>query len=231
MFGGSLLSGAGGVVKKPKVPNLQKWVHASFIYKNPQNFPRPKTPLITFFMIEYLPIFPTPLWVIKGARQELVDELYKGAYKCRDSIESNQLSNQGGYQSPSFSFDDFLPEARQYIIDKVSEIFNCRFKITSWWYNINQEGDWNSPHTHPENDIALVWYVTDNNKELQLQNPYAHARYSLACVIGEKRMNVTVYGKQGDIVMFPSDQLHYVTPNLKKEDRISIAMNIKFVID
>ena len=46
-------------------------------------------------------IFPTPVWHIEGAPQRLVDELYKGAYDCRDNVESNSLSNIGGYQSAS----------------------------------------------------------------------------------------------------------------------------------
>ena len=48
-------------------------------------------------------LFPTPVWHIEGAPQELVDELYKGAYACKESRKGNILSNQGGYQSPSFN--------------------------------------------------------------------------------------------------------------------------------
>ena len=42
-------------------------------------------------------LFPTPVWHIDGASQSLVDVLYDGAYKCRDSIECvNQSNEEGG---------------------------------------------------------------------------------------------------------------------------------------
>ena len=33
--------------------------------------------------------------------------------------------------------------------------------------------------------------------------------------------------KKGDILIFPSDLIHYVLPNPREEDRISISMNLR----
>ena len=55
-------------------------------------------------------LFPTPVWHIDGASQSLVDVLYDGAYKCRDSIECVNQSNEEGYHSPYFDWNQFDPE-------------------------------------------------------------------------------------------------------------------------
>ena len=36
-----------------------------------------------------------------------------------------------------------------------------------------------------------------------------------------------IKANKGDIVIFPSDLVHYVKPNPRKEDRISISMNLQ----
>ena len=68
-------------------------------------------------------IFPTPLWHIDGASQEIVDELYKGAYACRDNIKSGSLSNLGGYQSPAFQWKQFYPQGVEYVHKVLGNIF------------------------------------------------------------------------------------------------------------
>ena len=39
--------------------------------------------------------------------------------------------------------------------------------------------------------------------------------------------HMTVNGKKGDVVIFPTDLIHYVKPNPKEEDRVSISMNLQ----
>ena len=60
-------------------------------------------------------IFPTPVWIIEGTPQELIDELLQGAYKCKDNIDCQKRSNQEGYQSPSFAWNEFHPKGIKYI--------------------------------------------------------------------------------------------------------------------
>ena len=171
-------------------------------------------------------LFPTPVWYIKGKPQELVDELYQGAYKLKERYPSTQKTNQGGYQSPSFNWEEFHPQGIEYINNVISKIiaedmkspYSKNFKV-QWWYNINGKGDWNIPHTHPGSDLALVLYLTDSDGLLSLLDPYAHR--GLYPQI--KSMNA----KKGDILIFPADLMHYVMPNQRDTDRISISMNLQ----
>ena len=162
-------------------------------------------------------IFPTPVWHIEGAPQRLVDELYKGAYDCRDNVESAQLSNHGGYQSPNLSYKDFHPQGIEYVNKVLGDIFED-FRVQSWWYNINSKGDLNNPHTHPASDYALVWYLTDSNEKLVLINPIQR--------LLSQEQTASHYANKGDVLIFPADIMHYVLPNDKEDDRICISMNI-----
>ena len=165
-------------------------------------------------------LFPTPLWHIEGGPQELIDELYQGAYKFKEKYPSETKSNQGGYQSPPFSWEDFHPQGILYINSIIGDIIG-KFKVTGWWYNINGKGHWNTPHTHPDSDVALVLYLTDSDGLLYLMSPFPQRR------IDKHGDYIRVKAKKGDIIMFPSDIMHYVLPNPKDTDRISISMNLQ----
>ena len=162
-------------------------------------------------------LFPTPIWRIEGTPQELVDELYQGAYRFKKEHPSENRSNKGGYQSPPFEVNKFHPQGIEYIDKVVGDIF--KFKVESWWYNINSTGAWNAPHTHPASDFALVLYLTDSDSLLTFLNPHAQRTIS--------QQNSSINAKKGDIVIFPSDLVHYVMPNQREEDRISISMNLQ----
>ena len=175
-------------------------------------------------------IFPTPVWQIEGTPQELIDELLQGAYKCKDNIDCQKRSNQEGYQSPSFTWNEFHPKGIKYIegvlkehlIDKNDDNLFINGAIaeeplpTSWWFNINPKGAWNIPHTHPSVDFAGVLYLTDIDNEL--------------CFISHNNRFNTGHlsppAKKGDLIVFPSDQIHMVMPNKSEKDRVSISMNI-----
>ena len=164
-------------------------------------------------------IFSTPLWHIEETPLELIDELYKGAYRCKEKYESADLSNEGGYQTPPFEWDSFHPQGIELINKTVDKAIERDFEIIGWWYNINGQGHCNTPHTHPSSDFALVLYLTDSDGLLTFLNPHAQRTIS--------QQNSSINAKKGDIVIFPSDLVHYVMPNQREEDRISISMNLQ----
>ena len=169
-------------------------------------------------------IFPTPVWHIEGAPLKLIDELYQGAYRIKEKYKSVPKSNQGGYQTPTLEWEMFHPEGKEYINNVVGDIF--KFKVESWWYNINGQGHWNTPHTHPDVNLALVLYVTDSDGLLTFMNPHP-MRLLDDQFYGGLGSHGEIKANKGDIVIFPSDLVHYVKPNPRKEDRISISMNLQ----
>ena len=164
-------------------------------------------------------LWSTPLWHIKGTPQVLVDELYQGAYRFKKEHPSENRSNKGGYQTPAFEVNKFHPQGIDYINKVVGDIF--KFKVESWWYNINGNGHWNHPHSHPGSNFALVLYVTDSDRLLQLMSPFPQRIHE------SNGDHINVNTKKGDIIIFPADIYHYVLPNPREEDRISISMNLQ----
>ena len=166
-------------------------------------------------------IFTTPSWHIENEiPQALVDELYQGAYRVKDNYESVLYSNYRGYQSPGFNWEDFHPDGMEVVKDIVSKAIEHDFNIINWWYNINGKEAWNLPHSHPGSDLALVLYLTETDNLLHLINPFSQRRLNEASTYIPSP-------KKGDILIFPSDIQHFVMPNQKEEDRISISMNLQ----
>ena len=179
-------------------------------------------------------IFPTPFWHIEGAPQQLIDELYQGAYRTKEKYPSENRSNEGGYQSPNIAWEEFHPQGKEYIYKAVGESFHEHlknkylnryhptesFSVQSWWYNISGKGHWNTPHTHTGSDFALVLYLTDSDGLLRLMSPH-YMRME------ENNKWINVNAKKGDIVIFPADLIHYVMPNTKETDRVCISMNLQ----
>jgi len=169
-------------------------------------------------------VFATPIWHIEGSSESLVNELYQGAYRFKEKFKSENKSNKGGYQSPPFDWDKFHPQGIEYIESKVKEIIGDDYKlgVDSWWYNINGKGNWNLPHSHPGCDFALVWYLTDSDGLLQIMNPHLNVKLTKPL-----SNSVTIDAKVGDILMFPAEIVHYVLPNERETDRVSISVNLQ----
>ena len=175
-------------------------------------------------------LFTTPVWNIKGISQQLVDELYQGAYRFKKMHPSPSKirSNDGGYQTPFLEWKDFHPKGIEYIERVVGNLIGTEirtvqsyksFKVPQWWCNINGKGDWNLPHTHQFVDYALVFYLTDSDKLLNFMNPHPQSP-------GNLHYN-SIDAKKGDILIFPADLLHFVLPNERDTNRVCISMNLQ----
>ena len=142
-------------------------------------------------------------------------------YQIKNNIPSNKRSNIEGYQSPNIlTHPDFFD-----LISFLSEHIK-NFKktpnliIKPMWVNISSYGHANSLHIHDKRKDGVkvesgVFYLKTNSKSGQLRfyNPI------------DLSIQYGLYPKPSQIVLFNSDLLHSVDPNLSKEDRISTAFN------
>ena len=148
-------------------------------------------------------LWPTPLWFDK-APLDVTDTIKEGILEIIKSPDFPKLeyerSNRGGYQSDILEIDKFHPRGRKVV----------------------EEIDWNLIHTHPNCDLSLVWYLTDG--DICFDNPNSHNRLEVGdCSVWESK------NKKGDVVVFPADLKHFVNPNQKDEDRMSLAFNINLL--
>ena len=168
-------------------------------------------------------IFPTPVWHEEGGiSQQLIDELYEGAYQCTERYPSiDESSNQGGYHSPRFEWKNFHPQGIELIQKVVYTAIENDFNVTSWWYNISGKGGWNLPHSHAGRgtDLALVLYLTETDDLLTFVNTHP--------TLNDPMVGYSPHIKKGDILIFPSQLMHFVKQNEREEDRISISMNLQ----
>ena len=166
-------------------------------------------------------IFETPLWIIPG---EVPEGMYKWTKEYQRNNPSRQVSNRGGYQSPSPNGVDDIPfEYADYFINKLE--FLPRFKVNNWWLNINYKGNYNVVHTHPMTDLAVIWYMTDYHGFLKIRNPIAHQRWN---VLDKLNIGIekSIHATAGDIVVFPADIEHEVESHELREPRICLSFNI-----
>jgi hypothetical protein len=168
-------------------------------------------------------------------RNDLIEWIYKYQLTTKGVIHSNR----GGWQSPSdFWQQESFHEFKNYIWNNTFETlahYKRRFELSNMWININQKGNYNVSHNHPNSIISGVFWVKTpaNCGKLVFENPHSFSEILLIESADDevkKRLNYyrtfEFTPREGLLVMFPSHLRHLVEPNESDEDRISIAFNL-----
>lgn len=104
------------------------------------------------------------------------------------------------------------------------------------WANVNGKGDWNSTHNHPNCHWSGVHYVQvpPGSGQIAFLDPRP-------CInmldTGNELLDLfrqiprTIEPKEGMTVIFPSWMQHQVTAHGSEEERISIAFNLRFIVN
>jgi hypothetical protein len=129
---------------------------------------------------------------------------------CKKKIaEETYISLRNGYQEHS-NFDGEK---------KLFEILNIflknffKLEIKNGWLNIINKNGFNVPHNHSGQDVTHsgVFYLTSNNSSITFIK------------------DVEIYSfnpKLFDILIFPCNLIHQVSPNVDENQRISYAFNL-----
>lgn len=105
--------------------------------------------------------------------------------------------------------------------------------VTGCWANVNPPGGRNSSHTHPNNFLSAVYYVSTPESEgrIVFEDPRPQA-YVLMPPVAEftpyNGNNVFFDVKPGRIVVFPAWLTHSVPVNRSAVERVSMAFNLMF---
>jgi uncharacterized protein (TIGR02466 family) len=105
--------------------------------------------------------------------------------------------------------------------------------MTGAWANVNPPGGRNSNHTHPNNYLSAVYYVSipEGEGRITFEDPRPQAYVMMPPVerFGPYTSNTVNYPVQpGRLVFFPSWLTHSVPMNRSGKERVSIAMNLMF---
>ena len=188
--------------------------------------------------------FPTPIITLDLVYyHEFRDALIEHIYDVQSKTRSAQKSNNGGWQSPPVELPHefgkhIFSNVHTYGLEQfLGERWTCQ--VGNLWYNVNPTGASNDRHTHPNCDLAGVFYVKIPEGEcgdLELENPQHFPNFHLlnSMEVGLKDKTKCSHSlwfppEEGVTVIFPSNILHRVLTNKTKEDRISISWNMKIV--
>ena len=167
------------------------------------------------------------------------DKIYKNYFlkKLKSCRKSVVVSNEGGFQSESFLkveknilHNVFLNPAYEFI-KELNPRQKITLKLTNYWINLSNTNNYNHLHNH-QGFLSGIYYIkTPNNSGrliiqegnlTKMNNNYYkyfdHPNFYTKFVIP---------AREGDLYLFSSNTLHYVEPNLSKEERISVAFNLE----
>jgi uncharacterized protein (TIGR02466 family) len=194
--------------------------------------------------------FPTPIFRHRWPEAEIapVNQAFKAEIlDRRQRFPSTKVSNVGGWQSEPDIMEWPLPEVkqfRQWINHAFSAVmarelgtgaFKSRYSVTGW-ANVNEYGDYNRTHIHPNNHWSGVYYV-DIGAPLPSLGPNGAIEFldprPAASVIDfpdvESSDTWTIQPETGLMLLFPSWIRHSVLPYFGEGARITIAFNVRIV--
>lgn len=166
------------------------------------------------------------------------NDLVNYVKRTKETNNSTNMSNVGGWQSSYYSIFDMEPPmtmVHDAVVSKATHVFQKyniarNAKLTNYWFNINKKYNYNAPHSHLRTTLSAVLYlkVPSNSGDLVIHNP---APQFSGFPDAPNQYNTSLYKLTptvGKLVMFSSDIVHSVSQNLTEDEddeRISIAFD------
>jgi uncharacterized protein (TIGR02466 family) len=164
---------------------------------------------------------------------------------CREKCSTSKKFQNRGY-TQSDSLDLTSPELKK-LLDCVHRTLNSvhidlglspnyQPVVFNAWANVDNNWSIRVPHSHPESAFACVYYINGNEESgaLEFINPnLAQPRTIFPEHIAVRNEftggNFHIQPSPGRLVIFPAWLYHYVNSGTGNDERISIALIVKFV--
>lgn len=106
-------------------------------------------------------------------------------------------------------------------------------EITGCWANVNAPGSSHGIHSHPNNYLSGVYYVSvpDGGDTINFHDPRVQTgilRLPVTALTADNADQVVVQVKEGTLLLFPAWLQHSVDANRGTEARISVSFNLTF---
>ena len=108
-------------------------------------------------------------------------------------------------------------------------------KLVMAWANFMIAGEFNPPHFHANCDFSSILFVKVPEKLKEENKKFpgtGRGPGSISFTYGESQpytiSDKSFFPEEGDLFIFPATLIHFVTPFMCKEERISISANFKF---
>lgn len=175
----------------------------------------------------------------------LNEELANVALQLRTAANGTVKSNQGGWHSegdvfarPEACLAQLAAKLKQtirYVTSVAAQVENGQTEMTAslmGWFNVNEQGDYNTPHLHSQNTWSGVYYVKTGNPVadrpssgvIEFMDP------RVRCDVGAKQGfshsgTLAITPRDGMLLVFPSYMEHFVHPYFGDKPRITLAFN------
>lgn len=191
-------------------------------------------------IIKNIDIFNTSVYSFKLNLN--LNDLYKYCIEYEKNNKSNNRSGVGSFQSENMDTNNLIINSiANSFLEYANFISYNNYKIKNklnlgnFWFNINRYKDFNLEHDHPGSILSGVYYVKTprNSGNLVFKNNDNRNLYLPDdCLLEYNELNSFRYflpPQENCLHIFPSWLMHYVEPNLSKEERISFSLNTKII--
>ncbi len=178
-------------------------------------------------------IFPTAVMKVKLNREITKEELH-----FVNKQESNCIENAGNYYSKNTfilneiemnNINNFCNEALQTYFEKIiNPITKTNIRITQSWLNYTNTKQFHHEHNHPNSILSGVFYFSaDENKDTICfrKEEYKQIQILFKGANDYNTYQTDIKVQSGDLVLFPSNILHFVPQVQTSKTRISLAFN------
>ena len=197
--------------------------------------------------VRSFPLFPVLMsYGTNDKFEEVKDSLLSEVESIREEDTNGvNITNVGGWQSK----DDIrvkTPQISKYVKQCINESlsesrspnFDLKYSILNMWINVNGPGDSNSLHNHPGSDFSGIFWLKapENSGKVYFNNPHDFTQNAdIQTVREEYKDALNIHPsyfcapEEGSFLVFPSSLMHKVDQNKSKENRISVACNIRIM--
>lgn len=198
--------------------------------------------------VRSFPLFPVLMsYGTNDKFEEVKDSLLSEVESVREEDTNGvNITNVGGWQSK----DDIrvkTPQISKYVKQCINESlsesrspnFDLKYSILNMWINVNGPGDSNSLHNHPGSDFSGIFWLKapENSGKVYFNNPHDFTQNAdIQTVREEYKDALNIHPsyfctpEEGSFLVFPSSLMHKVDQNKSKENRISVACNIRIMV-
>lgn len=180
--------------------------------------------------------FPTIIW--QGELKQVNNfELVEYVNKMKQQSLGRKVSNYGGWQSEGQDIIAQKPITVEVLLQGIQNSLNqCTkmaglptLQISDYWWNVNPQGSYNTPHNHRNSLLSGVYYVDAIPEQGKLQfYRDDDAEYFLPLMPKYTQITsqkATYDPAPGKIIIFPSWVKHSVEGNTIDKERISMSFN------
>jgi co-chaperonin GroES (HSP10) len=158
----------------------------------------------------------------KEKKQKMIAAMYHQQF-CRNGIDRMSFFSTDR-PNPRFYIDDFLSIFQEELMEFGQELNLNKFKIEDIWTVKYETGDFHSIHNHSKSNISGILYFDYDEKEHTPTN----------ILVGENSITkvtdvVTPSVVEGDIILFPSNMMHFTLPNKSNKVRTVVSFDISLV--